>query len=466
MARFLMRSVISTLITMLIVSIVLFTLLEVSGRDVTIQILGVFATPEQRESLRKQLGLDQPAYIRYTDWLIGNDWRLSDEAGNLQTVFNEESQEQEWYVLLDDGRYVRHQVCSRAEDIDSGLCESGDLLYLVRQPDGTTQRELAGDLWQIDPETGESFFWGVDGGNRAAKWVEGDGATAFVSTQTGVQELTGAAVQWVPLRKGLLRGDAGVSLKTTRPVSKTLPVRIRNTAVLAGLAFIVVMPLALFLGIMTGINEGKFFDRFVSVTSLALTATPEFVTGVLLILIVGIYWSNNWLPGLVEAGWLPEAWLEALKVPTTTLADSPNAIFEKPKELILPVLTLTAVELGYIIRMTRASMVEVMAAPYIRTAIIKGMPFRRVVVRHAVRNALLAPITIIMLHINYLIGGIVVVEVIFGFQGLGKFIFDHSIFGDPNAVEAAAMVTVLIAVATRLLGDLAYTFLNPRIRYA
>lgn len=466
MARFLMRSLLSTLITMLIVSIVLFTLLEVSGRDVTIQILGVFATPEQRESLGRQLGLDQPAYIRYMDWLIGNDWRMSDEVGNLQTVFNEESQEPEWYVLLDDGRYVRHQICSRAEDIDSGFCSAGELLYLVRQPDGTTEREPAGDLWQTDPVSGESFFWGVDIAGRAAKWIEGDGATAFVSTQTGVQELSGAAVQWVPLRKGLIRGDPGVSLMTTRPVSKTLPIRIRNTAVLAGLAFIVVMPLALFLGIMTGINEGKFFDRFVSVTSLALTATPEFVTGVLLILIVGIYWSNNWLPGLIEAGWLPEAWLEALKVPTTTLADSPNAIFEKPKELILPVLTLTAVELGYIIRMTRASMVEVMAAPYIRTAIIKGMPFRRVVVRHAVRNALLAPITIIMLHINYLIGGIVVVEVIFGFQGLGKYIYDHSIFGDPNAVEAAAMVTVLIAVATRLLGDLAYTFLNPRIRYA
>ncbi|MFK7805639.1 MAG: ABC transporter permease [Anaerolineae bacterium] len=465
MARFLMRSVISTLVTMFIVSVVLFTLLEVSGRDVTIQILGVFSTPEQRESLRKQLGLDQPAYIRYTDWLLGNDWRLSDEVGNLETVFNEESDETEWFVLLDDGRYVRHEVCNRAEDLESGFCSEGELLYLVRQEDASFVRENAGDLWIDDPATGESIFWGVDLNDRASKWVEGGGDKAFVSTQTGVQEISGSAVKWIPLRKGLLRGDAGVSLKTTRPVSKTLPLRIRNTAVLAGLAFIIVMPLALLLGILTGINEGKFFDRFISITSLALTATPEFVTGVLLILIVGIYWSNNWLPGLIDAGWLPAAWLDALKVPTTTLADSPNAIFEKPKELILPVLTLTAVELGYIIRMTRASMVEVMAAPYIRTAIIKGMPFRRVVVRHAVRNALLAPITIIMLHINYLIGGIVVVEVIFGFQGLGKFIYDHSIFGDPNAVEAAAMVTVLIAVATRLLGDLAYTFLNPRIRY-
>ena len=132
----------------------------------------------------------------------------------------------------------------------------------------------------------------------------------------------------------------------------------------------------------------------------------------------------------------------------------------------MPVITLTAVELGYIARMTRASMVEVMDSPYIRTAIIKGMPFRRVVLRHALRNALMAPITVMMLHINWLIGGIVVVEVLFGFPGLGNFIFQAATFGDYNSVEAAAMFTVLVAVGTRLLGDLVYTFLNPRIRYA
>ncbi|GAG43839.1 unnamed protein product, partial [marine sediment metagenome] len=124
-----------------------------------------------------------------------------------------------------------------------------------------------------------------------------------------------------------------------------------------------------------------------------------------------------------------------------------------------------AVELGYIARMTRASMVEVMDSAYIRTAIIKGMPKSRVVIRHAIRNALMAPITIIMLHVNWLVGGLVVVEVIFGYPGLGKYIFDAAIFGDFNAVEAAAMVTVAIAIATRLLGDVAYTLLNPRIRY-
>jgi peptide/nickel transport system permease protein len=94
------------------------------------------------------------------------------------------------------------------------------------------------------------------------------------------------------------------------------------------------------------------------------------------------------------------------------------------------------------------------------------MPRRRVVIRHAIRNALMAPITIIMLHVNWLIGGVVVVEVIFGFPGLGKYIYDAAIFGDFNAVEAAAMLTVAIAIVTRLIGDLAYTFLNPRIRYS
>jgi peptide/nickel transport system permease protein len=196
---------------------------------------------------------------------------------------------------------------------------------------------------------------------------------------------------------------------------------------------------------LAGINEGKPLDRIISITSLGATATPEFVTGVFLILILGI-------------------WLKILPAVAVFLSD--DAIFQDPRLLALPVLTLTAVELGYIARMTRASMVEVMGAPYIRTAILKGMPYWRVVFRHAIRNALMAPITIIMLHVNWLVGGLVVVEAIFGFPGLGKYIYDAAIFGDFNAIEAAAMLTVGIAVGTRLIGDLAYTLLNPRIRYA
>jgi peptide/nickel transport system permease protein len=438
MARFLARSAISTIVTMLLVSMALFFLLEVGSGDVTVKILGVFATPEQRASYQAQLGLDQPAWLRYFDWLVGNDWRAEREVNyDLVTVPNLSTNEQEWWADV-DGQLTRWRM------------EDGALVALHRQPDGSSQPAEFNGEWQID-EDGSEIFWGIDSNNRAVKWRQGSGETVWVLTKAGLRQEGNGPVQYIPLRKGLLRGDAGESLQTGRPVAITLWPRVRNTAVLAGVAFIVVMPLALLLGILAGINEGKLLDRVISITSLGATATPEFVTGIFLIMILGIWLRNVW----------PGSPFKAVAIFT-----SADAIFQDPTLLALPVLTLTAVELGYIARMTRASMVEVMNTAYIRTAIIKGMPYRRVVVRHAVRNALMAPITIIMLHVNWLVGGVVVVEVIFGFPGLGKYIYDAAIFGDFNAVEAAAMITVTIAVATRLLGDLAYTFLNPRIRYA
>ncbi len=432
MARFIIRSIIATIVTMLLVSIALFVLVEVGSGDITVKILGVFATPEQRASYKAQLGLDAPSWQRYLDWLIGNDWRAENLVGHpLVALEDPESGEQVWYAEV-DGEYVRWEM------------QDGTLLTLVRQEDGSTQSFIRSLDWQINEE-GQESFWGVDTKNNAVMWVRGEGAEVWQLTKAGLRKAGDGPIKYIPLRKGLVRGDPGKSLQFGRPVANIIVPRIRNTLVLAGVAFIVVMPLALLLGILAGINEGKPLDRFISITSLGATATPEFVTGIFLILIFGI--------------WLK--WLPAVAIFT-----SPNAIFEDPKLLALPVLTLTAVELGYVARMTRASMVEVMDSAYIRTAIIKGMPISRVVIRHAIRNALMAPITIIMLHINWLIGGVVVVEVIFGYPGLGKYIYDAAIFGDFNAVEAAAMVTVAIAVITRLLGDLAYTLLNPRIRYS
>ncbi len=432
MARFIFRSVISTIVTMFLVSLALFLLVEVGSGDITVKILGVFATPEQRASYRAQLGLDQPWYIRYLDWLVGNDWRVRSRIGHpLVAVPNPQTKELEWWAQV-DGQLVRWEM------------REGHLFALVRQPDGSVLEQPADDQWQQTPE-GKEIFWGVNTKNSAVKWVRGEGEEVYVLTSAGMRKEGDGPQQYIPLRKGLLRGDPGTSLQTGRPVSVTLFPRVRNTAILAGMAFVVVMPLALILGIIAGINEGRLVDRAISVSSLALTATPEFVTGVFLILIFGI-------------------WLKI--VPAVSVFLSDRAIFENPQLLILPILTLTAVELGYIVRMTRASMVEVMNAPYIRTAILKGLPYWQVVLRHAVRNALMAPITVIMLHVNWLVGGIVVVEAVFGFPGLGSYIFDSAIFGDFNAIEAAAMLLVSIAVFTRLVGDLLYTFLNPRIRYS
>lgn len=432
MARFLIRSALSTLVTMFLVSVLLWLLLEVATGDVTVKILGIFATPEQRASYRAQLGLDAPSWLRYLDWLVGSDWRAEAQLGYpLVTTVNPITGEQLWWADV-DGVPTQWRL------------QDGELLALRLGPDGTVTATPADVAWQRD-ESGAEVFWGVNEDGSAVKWARGQGAEVWVLTDSGLRREGDGAQQYIPLRRGLLRGDGGKSLQTGRPVAVTLFPRLRNSIILAAAAFVVVMPLALALGILAGANEGTLLDRGISIVGLTLTATPEFVTGIFLILIFGI-------------------WLKV--VPAVAIFTSADALFRQPSLLVLPVMTLTAVELGYVARMTRASMVEVMDAPYIRAAIIKGLPRGRVIFRHAVRNALLAPITIIMLHVNWLIGGLVVVEVIFGYPGLGQYIYDAAMFGDFNAIEAAAMILVVIAVGTRLVGDFAYMLLNPRIRYA
>jgi peptide/nickel transport system permease protein len=287
-------------------------------------------------------------------------------------------------------------------------------------------------------------FWGVNPQNLAVEWQKGTGKVVWrLVMGSGWLASTGGPVEYIPLQKGLLRGDPGLSLRTGRPVADLLFTRLRNSLVLAGIAFVIVMPLALALGLIAGLNEGKLLDRILSIGGMMFSVTPEFATGIFLILIFAF-------------------WLEL--VPGATVFGE-QAPWERPEMLILPVLTLTLIELGYVLRITRASMSDVMKAPYIRTAFLKGLPYRRIVFKHAIRNALMAPITVIMLHVNWLLGGIVIVEVIFGYPGLGSYLLDSALFKDFNAIEGGAMILVAVAVSTQLLADIIYTFLNPRIRY-
>jgi peptide/nickel transport system permease protein len=287
-------------------------------------------------------------------------------------------------------------------------------------------------------------FWGVDTKNLAVQWEKGTGKIVWrLVMGSGWMAASGGPVEYIPLMKGLLRGDPGLSLRTGRPVADLLFTRLRNSLVLAGIAFTIVMPIALALGLIAGLNEGKALDRILSIGGMVFSVTPEFATGIFLILIFAF-----WL------GLVPGATVFGEKAP-----------WQRPEMLILPVLTLTLIELGYVLRITRASMADVMKAPYIRTAFLKGLPYRRVVFKHAIRNALMAPITVIMLHVNWLLGGIVVVEVIFGYPGLGSYLLDSALFKDFNAIEGGAMILVAVAVGTQLLADIIYTFLNPRIRF-
>ena len=431
MAKFIIRRFLLLLLTMLLVSIAVFLITEASPGNVARNVLGAFITPEQEASFLAQMGLNKPVYVRYLYWLVGSDWWARRLVGMpLRRITSKEGFE-EWWAVGEDGAPLRWKL------------EGDNLVALKRGPDGTITKYLDNKRWKTGTNDVDSF-WGVDTQNHAVRWERGSARKSWTFiVGTGWMETTGAPAEYIPLKKGLMRGDPGISLRTGRPVSKSLFVRLRNSLVLTVIAFVIVMPLALMLGMIAGLREGSLRDRILSIGGMVFSVTPEFATGIFLILIMAV-------------------WLKL--VPGATVFGE-KAPWERLDMLILPVMTLTLIELGYVLRITRASIVEVMKAPYIRTGLLKGLPYWQVVVKHAMRNALMAPITVIMLHVNWLLGGIVIVEVVFGYPGLGKYLLDSALYRDINALEAGAMIMVTVAVGTQLVADIAYTFLNPRIRY-
>ncbi len=235
-------------------------------------------------------------------------------------------------------------------------------------------------------------------------------------------------------------GDFGTSLSLKTEVGPIVADRLGNSAILAGFMFLFMIPIALILGVLAGINEGKPIDRGISVFAILTTSIPEFASATFLTAV--FVFGLNWLPG--------------------TSSFSNGFSF---KELVLPVAVLVIYDFGYIGRLTRASMAEVMTSHYVRTAILKGLPYRTVVFKHALRNALIAPFTAIVVQLNWLLSGVIVVEVFFAYKGFGKTLYDAALFGDVYLVEACTMVAVLVAVMSQLVSDIGYTFLNPKIRF-
>ena len=245
-------------------------------------------------------------------------------------------------------------------------------------------------------------------------------------------------LKWVG---GVVTGDLGRSFEKNEPVGRLLGERLANTGIIAFWVFAVMIPLSLTLGVIAGMKEGAFRDRFVSFLAVFTTSLPEIATAIVLTVIFAL--GLRWVPAnsAMVNGW---DW----------------------RQIILPVMTLVLYDFGYVARMTRASMAEVMTSQYIRTAVLKGLPHRRVILRHALRNALIAPFTIIVLQLNWLLSGVVVVEVFFQYAGFGKLLLDAALFGDIYVIQAATLVAVFVAVLSQIISDIGYTFLNPRIRFS
>jgi len=252
-------------------------------------------------------------------------------------------------------------------------------------------------------------------------------------------------VQYSSWISHFVQGNLGKSLEYQVSVSSLLGPSLLNSLELAAVAFVLVVPLSLLGGVVAALRRDRLTDRAITLTGLSLTATPEFVSGIILILVLGL----------------------ALKIlPTEASAPPGTGFFDHVYHLLAPALALTMVLFGYIARMARAGTIEALDADYTRTAVLKGLPMRTVLRRHVLRNALLPTIAVIATQMGYLIGGLVVVEKLFNYNGIGQRILTAATNKDFTMLESSVLVIAVVYLVAMLVADILYAVLNPRIRHA
>ena len=266
-------------------------------------------------------------------------------------------------------------------------------------------------------------------------------AVAQLNHQLGTDQ--SLVTQYANQMKGYLSGDMGTTVATRQPVSDVLWPALGRSAKLAFLAFLIVVPLSIIGGVVAALHEGSLRDRVITVGGLSATAVPDFVWAVVLLIVfslgLGIF-------------------------PSTAAYPSGAGVLTQIKYLLLPSFCLVFVLFGYIARMARAGTIEALDADYTRTAVIKGLPQRTVMRRHVLRNSLLPTIAVIATQVGYLMGGLVVIELIFNYQGIGQMIFRAAGQKDFPSLEAAVLVVGVVFLVSTLVADVLYSVLNPRVR--
>ena len=290
------------------------------------------------------------------------------------------------------------------------------------------------------------------------QWLPGDVCRIILGREVGEQALVSCRenlglneplpIQYFNWLRNFATGDWGQSFSTRSPILPLVLERVGNSLMLASLTLVISVPLAVSLGVVAGLNENKFIDNAINIFSLSVVGLPEFVTGLVLIQIFSFELRKRGLPSLpANSSIRPEAgFAEALPM------------------LILPAVTATLVLLAYIARLTRAGVIEELKRPYVRTADLKGLPRSTVIFKQVLRNALLPTITIIAISFGWLISGLVVIENVFNYPGLGRLLVFAIDRRDLPLMQAVVMVTVVGFASANLIADLLYGVLNPRIR--
>jgi len=250
--------------------------------------------------------------------------------------------------------------------------------------------------------------------------------------------------QYVDWITSFLRGDLGTSYQYQVPVSSLIGTSFVNSLKLAAVAFVIVVPLSILGGMVSGLRRNSLTDRVITITGVSFTAIPEFVTAIVFILVFGL-----WL------GWLPVS---------ATAPDGAN-VATQVEYLLLPSFALVAVLFGYIARITRASVIESVDADYTRTAYLKGLSRRQVVGGHVMRNSLLPTIAVVATQVGYLIGGLLVIEKLFNYNGIGLRIYTAAENKDYPMLQSGVLLVGIVYLVATLFADILYSLLNPRVRY-
>ena len=242
---------------------------------------------------------------------------------------------------------------------------------------------------------------------------------------------------------GVIQGDFGYSLSGEMKINDVLGPRVKNSLVLASASILIGIPIALLLGIITALWRDKMPDIIISTFTIFSMTIPEFISATLLILIVAIW--LEWLPGIVI-------------VPTGA------SVSELLPNIILPVIAISMIMTAHMARMVRSSVIQVMASDYVQMAILKGVPYWKMVFKHVLPNALLPAINVVALTIAWLLGGVVVTEVVFNYPGLGRLVIESISNRDLPVVQALAIILASIYVIINLIADLLTLMLNPRLK--
>lgn len=241
----------------------------------------------------------------------------------------------------------------------------------------------------------------------------------------------------------MLQGDFGVSLANDRQISELIAVRLGNTLFLAAYAAVIAIPLSLILGMLAALYRESLYDRLVNIFTLSSISFPEFFVAYILIYLIS---QQGWFPAIANVG--PE-----------------TSFLERLYRTFLPVLTLTLVVTAHMMRMTRAAIINLLASPYIEMAHLKGIRNARIIVRHALPNALAPIVNVIALNLAYLVVGVVIVEVVFVYPGLGQLLVDSVSKRDITVVQASCLVFAATYVLLNLTADIISILSNPRLMH-